>query len=418
MTQLPADVATSDARFSLETGVGPATKFTLLERKGFGHPDTLADHLAEELSRAYSRWTLEQCGAILHHNFDKLGLLGGATQVWYGGGRVVDPVRVLVNGRATRSCGPVVVPVDELVIETVRTFFRSRLSELVDHLSIELNITSNSSPGAILAVDAPPERLTWFAPASVEELRERRELVANDTSFGTGWAPENDVEIFTRGLVDWCSTSSEFTASRPWCGSDVKMMVLGDEERLDVVLCVPQKSTHVPNRAAYVSNCKDVLDECSRKAAAELPGHKASFRLNARDIVERDELYLTFTGSSIESGDEGLVGRGNRVNGLITPLRPMNLEGANGKNPVYHVGKLYNVAARLIAQRLHGRFGGSAEVHLVSAAGQLLVQPWQTLVRMSSSDVAEGDVQAVVYEVLAGLPDLTQEIIYGDMLLS
>lgn len=85
---------------------------------------------------------------------------------------------------------------------------------------------------------------------------------------------------------------------------------------------------------------------------------QASFRLNARDIVERDELYLTFTGSSIESGDEGLVGRGNRVNGLITPLRAMNLEGANGKNPVYHVGKLYNVAARLIAQRLHRRFTG------------------------------------------------------------
>lgn len=418
MTRLPADVATFDARFSLETGVKPATAFTLLERKGFGHPDTLADHLAEELSRAYSRWTLEQFGAILHHNFDKLGLLGGATRVWYGGGRVVDPVRVLVNGRATRSCGPMVVPVDELVIETVRTFFRSRLPDLVDHLSIELNITSNSSPGAVLAVDTPPERLAWFAPASVEELRERRELVANDTSLGTGWAPENDVEIFTRGLVDWCSTSSGFTASRPWCGSDVKMMALGDEERLDVVLCVPQKSAHVPNRAAYVSNCKDVLDECSRKAAAELPGHKASFRLNARDIVERDELYLTFTGSSIESGDEGLVGRGNRVNGLITPLRPMNLEGANGKNPVYHVGKLYNVAARLIAQRLHSHFGGSAEVHLVSATGQPLVRPWQTLVRMSSSDVAEDDVQALVYEVLAGLPDMTQEIIYGDMLLS
>lgn len=277
MTRPPADVATSDARFSLETGVRPTTTFTLLERKGFGHPDTLADHLAEELSWAYSRWTLEQCGAILHHNFDKLGLLGGATQVWYGGGRVVDPVRVLVNGRATRSCGPVVVPVDELVIETVRTFFRSRLPDLVDHLSIELNITSNSSPGAVLAVGTPPERLAWFAPASVDELRERRELVANDTSLGTGWAPENDVEIFTRRLVDWCSTSSEFTASRPWCGSDVKMMALGDEERLDVVLCVPQKSAHVPNRAVYVSNCEDVLDECSRKAAAELPGHRHRF---------------------------------------------------------------------------------------------------------------------------------------------
>jgi S-adenosylmethionine synthetase len=68
-----------------------------------------------------------------------------------------------------------------------------------------------------------------------------------------------------------------------------------------------------------------------------------------RDIPDRDELYLTYTGSSIESGDEGVVGRGNRVTGLITPLRPMNIEGASGKNPVYHVGKLYNLAAQRIA---------------------------------------------------------------------
>lgn len=419
MTRVPDDGTDSDANFSLETGVRHTTGFTLLERKGFGHPDTLADHLGEEISRAYSRWTLEHCGAILHHNFDKLGLLGGATKVFYGGGEVLEPVRVLVNGRATRSCGPGTVPVDELVVTTVRSFFNSRLPELADHLSIELNVTSNSSPGAVHAADASPERTAWFAPESVDQLRERRELIANDTSLGTGWAPENEVEDFARRLVDAFSTpGGGFGRSRPWCGSDVKLMVLADDERLDVVLCVPQKSTHVPNRAAYQSNCEEILNECYRRAAQELPDRKASFRLNARDIVENDEIYLTYSGSSIESGDEGVVGRGNRVNGLITPLRPMNLEGANGKNPVYHVGKLYNLAARRIAQRLHSRFGGYAEVHLVSATGQSLAHPWQTLVRMSNTDVADDEVRRVVQDVLSSFPDLTREIIYRDMLLA
>jgi S-adenosylmethionine synthetase len=355
---------------------------------------------------------------VLHHNFDKLGLLGGATAVWYGGGRILQPIRVLVNGRATRKCGPISVPVDELVTETVRGFIALRLPELADHVSIELNITSNSSPGAVHTPGASSERLAWFAPRSVDDLREQRELLANDTSLGTGWAPETAVEVFTRRMVDWIATPSEFTTSRPWCGSDVKMMVLADSERLDVVLCVPQKSSYVPSRAVYVAHCEEVLDECYRRAAAELPDHKAAFRLNARDIVGQDGIYLTYTGSSIESGDEGLVGRGNRVNGLITPLRPMNLEGANGKNPVYHVGKLYNVASQQIANELHVRFGGYTEVHLVSATGQPLTQPWQTLVRMSRLDVADAEVRAVVEQRLADIPTLTQEIIYGQSLLA
>jgi S-adenosylmethionine synthetase len=418
MTRLPDDGMDSNMTLSLETGVQSSTAFTLLERKGFGHPDTLADHLGEEISRAYSRWTLEHCSAILHHNFDKLGLLGGATKVFYGGGKVLEPVRVLVNGRATRSCGSVQVSVDELVISTVRSFFGSRLPELAEHLSIELNITANSSPGAVHAADVSPARTSWFAPESADQLRERRELIANDTSLGTGWAPENEVEVFARQLVDTFSTPRGFGQSRPWCGSDVKMMVLADDEQLDVVLCVPQKSTYVSGRAAYLSNCEEVLDECYRRAALDLPDRKASFRLNARDIVEDDEIYLTYSGSSIESGDEGVVGRGNRVNGLITPLRPMNLEGANGKNPVYHVGKLYNLAARRIAQRLHSRFGGYAEVHLVSATGQPLARPWRTLVRMSNADVADDQVSAVVQAVLSDFPGLTREIIYGDALLA
>lgn len=409
---------TNDLSVAIELGVPRATSYTLLERKGFGHPDTLADHLAEELSRAYSRWTLEHLGAVLHHNFDKLALLGGSSQVWYGGGRMIDPVRVLVNGRATRRCGDTDVPVDDLINDTVRAFFAERLPELDAHLSIELNVTSNSSPGAVLARELPPERVAWFAPASIDDLRERRRLIANDTSLGTGWAPLDETEAFALDLVDRLSAPSTFRVGKPWLGSDVKLMMLADNERIDVVLCVPQKSTHVSGRAAYLANCDLILEECYKSAAYRLPHHKPSFRLNARDIVERDELYLTYTGSSIESGDEGVVGRGNRVNGLITPLRPMNLEGANGKNPVYHVGKLYNLAARRIAEQLHRRFACHAEVHLVSATGQDLSSPWQTLVRLGASDAEEHEILTIVRGVLSDFHGLTKELIYGDLRLA
>jgi S-adenosylmethionine synthetase len=399
----------------VERGVR-APGVTLVERKGWGHPDTLADHLAERLSRAYSRYSLQKFGVVLHHNFDKLGLLGGSSEVRYGSGRMVDPVRVLVNGRAARSCGNVEIPLDELLTEEVRAFFTDRLPELGSHLVIELNVTANSSPGAVLTEVTTPERSRWFAPSSADDLRERACLLANDTSLGTGWAPENHIEGFVRSLVDYFSGPSQFRMSHAWCGSDVKIMAHGFGAELDVVLAVPQKCMLVADRAQYLAHKDEVLAECTRLADRELPGIRARFRLNARDIPERDELYLTYTGSSIESGDEGLVGRGNRVTGLITPLRPMNVEGANGKNPVYHVGKLYNIAAQRIAQRLHEATGDYAEVHLVSATGQRLDRPWRILVRLARNGdgIPDDKLHALLLETLDAFPALTSELVSGD----
>jgi S-adenosylmethionine synthetase len=402
----------------IETSTPQSDGTTIVERKGLGHPDTLADHLAERLSRAYSRYTVEQFGAVLHHNFDKLALLGGASEVRYGAGKMTAPVRVLVNGRAAPVCGGERIPVLEIVEAEVREFFAERLPEVSGHLDISFNITSNSSPGAVLTGETVPDRTRWFNPRSVDDLRERRVRFSNDTSLGTGWAPENSFEAFVRELVNHFSGQSNFTRAHAWCGSDVKLMGYWDGDSADIVLCVPQKSRHVGSRADYIRNTETVLAECHRLADLRLPGAEARFRLNARDMPERDELYLTYTGSSIESGDEGVVGRGNRVNGLITPLRPMNLEGANGKNPVYHVGKLYNIAAQRLANRLQETTEGHVEVHLISTTGQRLDQPWRILVRLSAADVAVDKVQALVTEALDGFPALTDELVSDGIVLS
>jgi S-adenosylmethionine synthetase len=196
----------------------------------------------------------------------------------------------------------------------------------------------------------------------------------------------------------------------------VKIMAHGVGDDLDVVLAVPQKCALVAGRDEYLAYKDEVLAECMRLADRELPGIRARFRLNTRDIPERNELYLTYTGSSIESGDEGVVGRGNRVTGLITPLRPMNVEGANGKNPVYHVGKLYNIAAQRIAQRLHEATRSYAEVHLVSATGQRLDRPWRILVRLArgGDEISDDKLRALLLETLDAFPALTSELLSGN----
>ncbi len=332
------DCATAgESRLTVEAGIPVPPVTSIIERKGLGHPDTLADHLAEELSRAYAAYTRDTVGAILHHNFDKLALLGGSSRVAFGGGAMTSPVRVLVNGRATHRCGSVSIPVDDIVTETVRRFLHRRLPHLANNYTVELNVTANSSPGAVHSHSGQPERASWFSPASVEQLRERAVLLANDTSLGTGWAPLNEVETFVIMLADNLSGPSDFTETRPWCGSDVKVMALADEERVDVTFC----------------------------------------------------------------------------GGLITPLRPMNLEGVSGKNPVYHVGKLYNIAARRIAVAIQEQFGGYVEVHLISATGQALASPWQAVIRTSNRHVDHEEVERRTREVLDRFPVLTEDLVAG-----
>ncbi|MFE7932946.1 methionine adenosyltransferase [Streptomyces sp. NPDC057456] len=112
------------------TGLSAASALTgveVVERKGAGHPDTLADGVAEAISRAYSRYCLEEFGAILHHNTDKTSLLGGAANVRFGHGELTAPIQVLVNGRITAALGDHTIPVADLVTTAARDYFASAL---------------------------------------------------------------------------------------------------------------------------------------------------------------------------------------------------------------------------------------------------------------------------------------------------
>lgn len=139
-----------------------------------------------------------------------------------------------------------------------------------------------------------------------------------------------------------------------------------------------------------------------------LPEMNTTLSLNMRDNLTHRDLYLTAIGSSIESGDEGVVGRGNRINGLITPLRPINLEGVCGKNPKYWTGKLYNVAARKIAERLYSETQCACEVLLVGQTGQPIVDPWYTLIRTSEMFLlTKKRIVQIVEEEVMQIPEIT-----------
>ncbi len=379
----------------------PAVEF--VEHKGAGHPDTICDALAETLSAGLSRMYLERFGQVLHHNVDKALLRAGRARPEFGGGEVLAPIELYLCGRAAIEVKGVRLPVEELVVDGSRRWLREHLHALdpVKHVVLHPLL----SPGS-------PELVGLF-----EHGAQAARPLSNDTSFGVGTAPRTPLE----GVVlATAARLGELARSAPEVGEDVKVMGVRHGRALELTVACAFIGAHLKSAAVYLER-KAVLTRELTRAASEAAGTEVAVEVNAADAPERGKLYLTVTGTSAEGGDDGQVGRGNRVNGLITPYRPMSLEAAAGKNPVSHVGKLYNVLANELAAELVRAVPGvrEASVRLVSCIGQPIDEPRLVHVELA---LAEGDlarvrpqVEALVREQLAGLSGLTQRLVRGEL---
>jgi S-adenosylmethionine synthetase len=157
----------------------------------------------------------------------------------------------------------------------------------------------------------------------------------------------------------------------------------------------------------------------ARRVAAD-HGAEVSIAVNAADDLASGRIYLTVLGTSAECGDDGQAGRGNRINGLITPLRPMTMESVAGKNAVTHVGKLYNLAAGLIAQRIVDELPGVVESQclLVSAIGRPITEPQLAAVQLrllpgASLTEQESAVAAIAEDEVGRLASAGEELASG-----
>ena len=176
---------------------------------------------------------------------------------------------------------------------------------------------------------------------------------------------------------------------------------------------------HLRDLDAYSAQLSAV-ERLAKAAAASLDVASCRVSVNSADDLPAGDVYLTVTGLSAESGDDGQVGRGNRVNGLITPGRPMSLEAAAGKNPVTHVGKLYNVAAHEIAREIVASAPviSQARCMLVSRIGSPITEPAIACVQIATRD--EGpveryrkEIEQIVFDALAGLPGRVDDFVTG-----
>ncbi|UJW56461.1 methionine adenosyltransferase [Bacillus sp. A116_S68] len=391
--------------------------FEIVERKGWGHPDTLADTLGEYLSVVYSKYTKEKYGAILHHNFDKVGIMGGRAKVDFGEGEQSQPIRILLNGRVSSKFGDEDLPIKDMLCQATYNFFTERypMLDVQKDLRILWEVSMGASPGAIEEKEG--DRHYWFQPRSLDDLPELKKLVCNDTSMGCSHAPYSPLESLILQLEEEIN-GEVYKQDKPWLGNDIKIMATRVHEDVRITMCVPQICIYVNNVEEYKDNLDkvrhDILDYCSEK----YPNFNITLFINTRDKIEDLELYLTFTGSSIETGDEGFVGRGNRMGGVIAPNRPYTMEGISGKNPVYHTGKMYCVAANEIAWELYKETGSNADVFLIGQSGQLLTHPWKTIIMIEETEKSLDELERIVNKKLDELPNYTNKILKGRYLLS
>jgi len=380
---------------TLPSFASAAAPVEMVERKGLGHPDTICDGLAESLSRALSRYYLERFGFILHHNVDKGLLWGGAARPGFGGGKIVAPIEIYLAGRATREFKGIRVPVEEIAAESTRQWLKEHLRYLNPEQHVRIHC---------LVRPSSPDLIDLF----LRGQQQNGVMLANDTSCGAGFAPLSRLERAVLGAERFLN-SQEIKSRQPEIGEDIKVMGVRRENQLVLTIACAFVDRHVADLKDYFAK-KNRLQALVNSHVATIDGIEPGVALNAADGETPESIYLTVTGSSAESGDDGQVGRGNRVNGLITPYRPMTIEAAAGKNPVTHVGKLYNVAAHRISQRLVTEIEEVEEAScwLVSQIGHPVDQPQVVDVRVAlaaGARLPRARIAEVVQLQLAALQD-------------
>jgi len=353
----------------------------IVERKGIGHPDSLCDGIAERVSVEYSRWCQENLGAPLHHNFDKVQLVAGDVKVGYGFAELQKPIRIQLAGRGTPTAPDGTrVPMDMIAINAAKMHIRDTMRYLDpdDHCTID----------------------SFAGHGSSELVHAVHQITANDTSFGCAHWPFSGLE---KSVYETCQYINYDLLNQFPVGEDVKVMGARFHGEIVLTCAIPFMATAIKDADEYVE-VKGAVHEAVTNFAKGIDERVVRVDVNTADQDGTNNVYLTLTGTSAEMGDDGAVGRGNRVTGIIAPFRAASLEAASGKNPISHVGKLYNILSLEAAKDVIAEVPEIAElqVYILSQIGQPLDYP---LVATATVVPANGDLTSAIEDKVTEVID-------------
>ena len=380
-------------------------KLEIVERKGLGHPDSICDAIMDQISVRLSRAYLEKFGAIMHHNADKSLLVAGEIETKFGGGLVKEPMLLIFGDRATFEVEGVSLPIKQIAIQTAKEWFKNSL-RFVDpekHVRYQVEL----KPGSAELVDI--------------FQRKGMLLGANDTSAAVGYAPMTRTETIVLETERYVN-SKDFKRRFPESGEDVKVMGLRRGNNLDLTVAMAFVDRFVESEKDYFRKKGEILEEINRFVKEKADFASVKVNLNTLDVEGRGigGVYLTVLGTSADGADSGQVGRGNRVNGVIPLNRPLCSEAACGKNPVSHVGKIYNILTHRIAKSVHKQVSGIEEVYiwLLSQIGKPIDQPAiaaaQVVMKSGNSfEHVRKEIEEVMDSELKNIEKFCMDLAYG-----
>ena len=350
----------------------------IVERKGFGHPDTICDSVANYVAEQLKGQYLDKCGTIYHYNMDKALLTAGSSSPKLGvEARLNAPIEFRIGDRATY------VPefnVPEFIEQSTHDWFDRFIKNLHHD---DLAVMNMARPGSDALTD----------------IFNRENITANDTSATVGYAPLSDLE---QSILDVEHYLQLVVGEHiPAIGQDIKIMGIRNGKSTDITIATAIVAGEVDDLADY----KSVIELIGNEAREFFePGTRIT--VNALDDYTRgtDGLYLTNTGLSAEGADSGQVGRGNNPLGVIPLNRPMSAEAEAGKNSVSHVGKIYNIACYEIANDIHQILNpDEVYVWLVSQIGAPILEPNMVSVELSGCEPDKEVIEDLIAKHLQNL---------------
>jgi len=329
--------------------------------------------------------------------------VAGSSDPQFGGGTVLEPSYILLVGRATsliKDNGSIrELPSRKVALAAAKKYMKDTFPNLNTESDLIMDIRMGNGSDDLKGV------------------YETSKFLANDTSFGVGYAPYSQTETVV--LETERFINGKLKESMPESGQDVKVMASRVNDKLTLTVACAMIDKYIDDADHYISAIQEIHDR-TMDHIVKFTDLDLNINLNTADDYERGLYYLTCTGLSQEMGDDGSVGRGNRANGLITPYRPMSMEATSGKNPITHIGKIYNVLSWIIAKDIAEQVPDEVEVRvrLLSQIGRPISHPLNANVQLVTRDKRirdrySKDAEQTVYDWLDDIDKVTDMIIEG-----
>ncbi|HEQ9133066.1 TPA: methionine adenosyltransferase, partial [Streptococcus pyogenes] len=207
--------------------------YEVVERKGLGHPDTLADGIAEQIEIDYSLYCLDKFGVIPHHNFDKIIIRGGHSVQDFGGSDFIEPIKIIFLGRASKKCFNSSIPLFKIQKKAATKY----LNRILPNLDVENYVEFETLTSDFTT------KTNWFSPEAIEDLPEYLDVPkANDTATMISYWPltiSEELALMIEGYFYKLDKNELPTPRFTKMGGDIKVMVVRNDLEYSIRINFP-----------------------------------------------------------------------------------------------------------------------------------------------------------------------------------